>query len=108
MSKRMVANQPRQFWNSGAENGGWKEGYVMTVFFITHCGLGGVANASLPVGKTHLWFQKPILTNKMGTKACFKKTPAQDFVNAFSLGCVIISTIATPWARTSKAALFSL
>ena len=31
---------------------------------------------------------------KMGTKACFKKTPAKDFVNAFSLGCVIISTIA--------------
>ena len=40
-------------------------------------------------------------------KACFKKTPAKDFVNAFSLGCVIISTIDTPWARTSKAALFS-
>ena len=69
MSKRMVANQPRQFWNSSAENGGWKEGEVMTVFFITHHGLRGVENASLPVGKTNLWFQKPILTNKNGNNS---------------------------------------
>lgn len=65
MSKRMVANQPGQFWNLAAENGGWKEGEVMTVFFITHYGLGRAENASLPVGKTHLWFQTH-LTNKKG------------------------------------------
>lgn len=41
-------------------------------------------------------------------KACFKKTPAKDFVNAVSLGKkAIISTIATPWARTSKSAFIS-